>query len=241
MAKGVLFSPEQLDLISGSPNLRRKYLNKIICFYDRDYKNKTLNYESALRKRNKVLESYQGVGDLQEELLFWNQYLEKQASYITKKRKEYLDFLNEHGKIDNKYFSVHYLKNEFNTERLKEKIHLEKKMRKTIIGPQRDDFKIMLKKNGSERNIHLFGSRSEQRLAVFWLKVNEVKFYEEYIKKRALPPTRPIILLDDVFSELDVKNKKVIFDFIKNYQTIITSTDIKILDLIEMPKSVIAL
>lgn len=88
---------------------------------------------------------------------------------------------------------------------------------------------------GGDKNIHMFGSRSEQRLGVFWLKLNEIHFYEEILKKR------PILLLDDIFSELDIKNKKLVLDLIKQYQTVLTTTEIELLDLADMPKTVINL
>ena len=78
-------------------------------------------------------------------------------------------------------------------------------------------------------------SRSEQRLAVFWLKLNEIRRIEEIYK------VRPVLLLDDVFSELDVKNKKLIIDLVKKYQTVVTTTEIELLELADVPKSIIKL
>ena len=168
------------------------------------------------------------------ELAYWNDYLEKQAGYLTKKRQEYVDFLNEHNNIDNKAFSVKYLKNEFNERRLEENFELEKRYRRTVIGPQKDDFEIY-QKNNSLKNLHHFGSRSEQRLAIFWLKFNEIRLYEVSFKNK------PLLLLDDIFSELDIKNKKLIIDLVKKYQTIVTTTEIELLELADMPKSIIRL
>ena len=103
-----------------------------------------------------------------------------------------------------------------------------------MIGPQKDDFQIN-QKNESAKNLHHFGSRSEQRLAIFWLKFNEIKYLEEKFKNR------PLLLLDDVFSELDVKNKKLIIDLVKKYQTVVTTTEIELLELADVPKSIIKL
>lgn len=211
--KTVLFSPEQLEIIIGSPQKRRDYINKTISLFDKDYKKKLNNYEQALKKRNKILESKIPFEKIIDELDFWDNYLIKEGDYLTKKRQEYIDFLNQNPEIDSKFFSIVYLKNNINEKRLQETFQESLKYKKTLVGPQKDDFQIMI----DNKNIHKFGSRSEQRLAIFWLKVNEIKYIEKNQK------IKPIILLDDIFSELDEKNQKIIFTIIKNYQTIASS------------------
>lgn len=233
--KVVLFSPEQIEMITGSPEKRRKYLDFIIGSFDIEYRKRLINYENALRKRNKVLEIYKDNETLKSELSFWNSYLEENGEYLTRQRQGRTDFLNVNREVDSKEFRSEYKKNEFNISRLEEYFEIEKRYRKTVIGPQKDDFQISQKQGNKWKNIHHFGSRSEQRLGVFWLKFNEVKFLEENLK------TKPLLLLDDVFSELDIKNKKLIIDLVKKYQTIVTTTEIKLLDLIDMPKSIITL
>ena len=101
-----------------------------------------------------------------------------------------------------------------------------------MIGPQKDDFQIAIK-GETNTNIHHYGSRSEQRLAVFWLKMNEIVYYEDMFKKK------PILLLDDIFSEFDQQNKKLILDLIKKYQTILTTTEEAVMGLIDIPKKII--
>ncbi|KKQ01591.1 MAG: replication and repair protein RecF protein [Candidatus Roizmanbacteria bacterium GW2011_GWA2_36_23] len=235
--KAILFTPEQIDIILGSPSIRREYLNKLISLLDFEYKKRLSNFENALRKRNRILEQHRDIIKLQEELSFWNQYLEEQAGYITRKREEYITYLNSHPKLDSKEFSIIYAKNVFTKERIKEVFNHESLVRKTLIGPQKDDFRILLKADMSteSKNIHHFGSRSEQRLAVFWLKMNEIFYYEEFFKKR------PLLLLDDVFSELDLYNKKLILDLTKKYQTVVTTTEKEIVEFAEAPKTVITL
>ncbi|MFH0979829.1 MAG: DNA replication and repair protein RecF [Candidatus Roizmanbacteria bacterium] len=224
LTKTVLFSPEQINIIIGSPKLRRDYFNKTISIFDLEYKNKLNNYEAALRKRNKILESRFSEEKLKEELVFWDDYLIKQGEYLTKKRQSYVDFLNQNKKFDSKSFSIEYLKNEITKEKLKENFNLEVRLRRTIIGPQKDDFQISI----SGKNVHHFGSRSEQRLSVFWLKLNEIRCFENQYKKK------PIILLDDIFSELDRDNQKIIVDLVKEYQTVTTTTEKKLPNLINL-------
>ncbi len=230
----VLFAPEHIDIVTGSPDERRSYFNTILSICDREYKKRLQNYEHALRKRNKVLEFFRNEAALAEEIGFWNTYLEEQATYITQKREKYVEYLNLHNKVDHKIFKIEYLKNEFTKARLAEVFVEERRWRKTIIGPQKDDFAITIEGSVS-KNVHHFGSRSEQRLAVFWLKLNELLYFEETFKKR------PILLLDDIFSELDIKNKALVLHLIKTYQTILTTTEVELLELSEMPQEIIKL
>lgn len=234
-AKAVLFSPEQLEIVRGAPEQRRNYFDRLISFYDGVYKRKINNYYQALKKRNKILELNNDIFKLKENLVFWNQYLEEQATYIIKKRDEYIDFLNKNSQLDNQEFFVNYKKSLLNQERLTAVLEREMKYKKTLIGPQKDDFEVYLLEKNKKKNLHIFGSRSEQRLAIFWLKINEIKFYQEVFKKK------PLVLLDDIFSELDFNNEKLIINLIKNYQTILTTTQPEILTLIEFPKTVIKL
>lgn len=216
--KAVLFAPEQIEIVAGSPEVRRDYFNKIISQYDAEYKKRVVNLESALRRRNKVLEHTRDEGKLREELPFWNNYIIEQSSYIIKKREEYITYLNSHPKLDHKEFSAIYHKNEATKERFEEVFERERLIRKTLIGPQKDEICFQLKAP-FEKNIQHYGSRSEQRLTVFWLKMNELSYCETVIKRK------PIILLDDVFSEFDRANRQLILKLIQTHQTVLTTTE----------------
>lgn len=231
----VLFQPEQIEIITGSPEKRRNFFDKLVGSFDPEYKKRLVNYEAALRKRNKILEIYKDSSRLKEKLSFWDDYLEENGSYLTERRQGYINFLNKNNQIDNKQFLIYYLKNEFNRRRLNEFSHLEQRFRKTVIGPQKDDFQLFQVQKSQKKNIHLFGSRSEQRLAVFWLKFNEIKYFEENLK------SKPLLLLDDIFSELDIRNKKLVIDLVKKYQTLVTTTEIKLIELADIPKSIVKL
>lgn len=218
--KCVLFAPEQIEIITGSPDMRREYFNKLISTFDIAYKKHLINYEQALRKRNKLLEHMLSSENLKEELAFWDVYLETEAQYITEKRRAYTQFLNSHRELDGREFVIEYIRNEFTRERLLEKKELEIRIRRTLIGPQKDDWILLLKnKKIAEKNIQKYGSRSEQRLCIFWLKLNEIHFMEEEIH------LRPLLLLDDVFSEFDHENKERIIRLIGAYQTVMTTTE----------------
>ena len=227
--KCVLFAPEQIEIITGSPDIRREYFNKLIGTFDIVYKKHLINYEQALRKRNKLLEHSRSVESLKEELSFWDVYLEKEAHAITEKRRAYTQFLNSHKELDGREFSIEYIKNEFTQQRLAEKKELELRIRRTLIGPQKDDWIISLtNKNTASKNIQKYGSRSEQRFGVFWLKMNEIHFMEEEVN------IHPILLLDDVFSEFDHENKERIVRLIETYQTVMTTTEEELVKEIEI-------
>lgn len=230
----VLFTPDQINIIKGAPSLRREYFNDVLGDRDLDYQKHLNNFENALRRRNRILEKHINADSLREELEFWNTYLEKEAEYITKKRKEYVDYLNDNQRLDSKIFTIFYRKNEFSKKRLEEVFEKEKLLRKTLIGPQKDDFNIVIADEKSKKDVHRFGSRSEERLAVFWLKINELKYLEERGDK-------PILLLDDIFSELDRHNKKIVLHLISKYQTVASTTEEEFLKEIKSDKEIINL
>lgn len=232
--KAVLFAPEHIEIIGGSPDIRRDYFNKLLSLGDKEYKKNLHNYEQALRRRNKVLEFYSDEQTLKKELRFWNDYLFEHAQYITRKREEYTAYLNKHKIVEKRQFEISYLKNEFTRERLEKVFDFEKRIRRTVIGPQKDDFELF-EIDVQKKSIHHYGSRSEQRLGVFWLKLNEIRFFEETFK------VRPILLLDDIFSELDAKNKRIVLDLLDRYQTLLTTTEADLVDVSPKPKTVITI
>lgn len=230
----VLFTPDQINIIKGSPHLRRDYFNKLISSFDPTYKKHLTNYEAAIRRRNKILEKHVNVDYLREELKFWNEYLEREAMPITQKRLEYVDFLNGRKKLDSKKFDIEYVKNEFSQKLLEKIFEKERLIRKTLIGPQKDDFRINIDDGEIRKDVHHYGSRSEERLAVFWLKINELNYFENVGRV-------PILLLDDIFSELDLENKKIVLGLIEKYQTIATTTEGELLKEVKVEKETIKL
>jgi len=230
----VLFAPQSLDIITRSPSRRRRYLDHVLSSTDMQYKIHLRNYENALRKRNKILEQHSNTHALKQELLFWNDYLVERAAYITQKRDKFICFLNKHQSIDGRSFYITYLKNECTHDRLEDCFFKERLIRRTFVGPQKDDFAIH-QQQPLEKNIHLYGSRSEQRIAIFWLALNEVKYVEQNLNKK------PILLLDDIFSELDEHNKVLVMHMIAQCQTIITTTEPRLVKLAQMPEVVIEL
>jgi len=231
--RSVLFEPGHIEIVTGSPDKRRQYINSILSSLDPLYKKHLHNYEQALRKRNKILEHHTNDRTLLDDLSFWDTYLEEQASYLTEARHKYVEYLNKNQEVKAKKFQIRYVKNILTAKLLNEKLSLEKIIRRTTIGPQKDDFEISMMKDKTKENVHLYGSRSEKRLAVFWLKLNEIKYIKDILHKN------PILLLDDVTSELDQVNKHLVFSLIKEYQSVVTTTEGEIEDFLDSSHLVI--
>ena len=217
----VLFSPQDIQLITGSPSERRKYMDDLISQVDSDYKKCLSEYLRAVRQRNKLLEKInKGLGGW-DQINFYTEQILKNGKIIQEKRKktfeEMCPVILENGKIlgekDTKV-EVVYKKNEISEDRLEEYKNREIAAMTTLIGPHRDDFEILF--NGHD--VSNFGSRGEQRSCVLALKIGEVKF----IKNKKIDS--PVLLLDDIFSELDDKHQKAVLGTIEDKQTIITST-----------------
>ena len=225
----VLFSPEQIEIIDRTMSIRREYFDKFLSGIDSEYKKRLTNYNQALRKRNKILDFGFNNQNIRQELDFWNKYLIDQGSYLIKRRREYIKYLNSNKIIDSKEFLIEYKENPFSLDRFNQYHDKELLIRKTLIGPHRDEYHIyMINKSLAKKDIHMYGSRSEQRLGLFWLKINELKYLESFYGKK------PILLLDDIFSELDHYNQKLIFNLIGNYQTVVTSTEKEVIKLINL-------
>ena len=221
--RSVLFRPEDLEIIINSPSTRRNYLDGVLEQVDQSYRRANLSYQKGLRQRNKLLEQIREEGKPRSILFFWDKLLLENGSLITQKRGELIDFFNQQPD----HFSdleIHYDRSIISPERLEKYAHQEVAAAMTLVGPHRDDFQIRIKKDLSEaRNLHVYGSRGEQRLAVLSLKLAELEFVSEKTNHR------PILLLDDIFSELDQEHRGRIFKVIPQQQTIITATDLSLI------------
>lgn len=208
--KVVLFSPQDIDLVIGSPTLRRKFLDTVLSQVDREYRRAVGSYEKGMRQRNRLLLRIREEGASRNNLLFWNQLLIKNGNYITKLREEFIDFVNNLDKCNLKYdYSA------ISESRLEQYKNEEVASATTLVGPHRDDFVFLQ----NERDLASFGSRGEQRMEILWLKLAELAFIEEKTS------VKPILLLDDIFSELDHMHRKVVMTTFNNHQVIITSAD----------------
>ncbi|MBI3342976.1 DNA replication and repair protein RecF [Candidatus Gottesmanbacteria bacterium] len=249
--RAVLFWPEHLELVTDSPSLRRRYLDSVLVQVDREYRRSLLSYERGLRQRNRLLDFINEGKANRRQLLFWDQLLIKAGGYITDKRGEYIDYVNTQAISDKKIrdkkernFSLSYGKSVISEARLEQYAEEEVAAKATLVGPHRDDFTIekvisdkqkVIRKAGdssflspiaSHLSLSAYGSRGEQRLAVLWLKLAELAYIEREAQER------PILLLDDIFSELDESHRELVVGLIGKQQTILTSADRDIMGLI---------
>ncbi len=210
----VLFWPEDLELVTDSPTMRRRYLDFVLVQIDREYRRSLLSYEKGLRQRNRLLEHIREGEAGRNQLLFWDQLLIKTGSYLTDARQSYIEAINESDKPFGEFHLI-YNHSYISAQRLSQYAEEEVAAASTLVGPHRDDLTFF----EGKRDLSKFGSRGEQRLAVLWLKLAEL----EFLAVRG--GERPVLLLDDIFSELDHAHRDEVVTIMTKQQTILTTTD----------------
>lgn len=223
--KAVLFWPEHLELITGSPGGRRRFLDTVLSQTDREYRRNLGSYERGIRQRNKLLYLINEGKATRSQLLFWDQLLCKAGGYITDERAAFISYVSAFVLAGVRYQLV-YDKSVISESRLQEYAHEEIAAKATLVGPHRDDVLFMKRIDGepsgttdSWKLLAAYGSRGEQRLGVLWAKMAELTYIQEKTGDR------PILLLDDIFSELDPEHQRLISTLIQSYQCVITSAD----------------
>ncbi len=225
----VLFSPESLELVTDSPSFRRDYLDFVLSSSNVKYRNFKSVYEKVVRNRNKILERIRDKGVSKVQLEYWDIKILECGTYIQEKREGLFNYLNKEIKepalnLKLGELQIYYIKSLLTKERLVEYQQKDILAGATLIGPHRDDFEFNL----GGRNLKPFGSRGQQRTAVLSLKICELRFLESMLNEK------PVLLLDDIFSELDENHRESIIKISKSQQTIITSADKNL-----VPKSII--
>lgn len=209
----VMFSPEDINLVAGPPSLRRWHIDLTLTQIDRDYKLALTEYSEVIVSRNRILKRIKEAGlSGSHELDFWDKKALETGMVVSLKRQELFDFINEAEKSLSK-FSFEYLPSLLSTEKSMEYLPREIAAATSLIGPHRDDFIFKL----NRRDLRYFGSRGEQRTAVLDLKLTELEYINQ-IKK-----TRPVLLLDDIFSELDEQHRVYVVSVINRQQTILSA------------------
>lgn len=221
----VLFLPSDLNLISGSPSRHRDYFDRIFSELNHEYGEKISKYEKALRQRNELLKSDHPSPSA---LFSWNLLLARYGSFLNQKRYELTKIINQN--LNSIYYSIAEnddnilltykteLQNITESEYLKS---LEQNFTKdsylghTSFGIHRDDFEFIFNSKPADGS----ASRGETRSIILALKFVEAKIIEEKLNEK------PVILLDDVFSELDNTRRKCLINNFKDHQVIITSVE----------------
>lgn len=224
----VLFEPGDLQLLAGPPSARRAYIDTILCQTDPEYLQALNEYKRALKQRNALLRSHQYIP---ADMLFaWNVQLTGPAIIIRTKRHEFINYLQT--KLPDLYaaiagkqheLSIVYQPNPVNIfanesellSQLESNIERDAMAGFTTIGPHRDDLEVMF----DGHPIDTRASRGEHRSVVLALKLAELEYQNEFAR------SRPLFMLDDVFSELDGYRRGFLLQAIGDYQTIVTTTE----------------
>ncbi len=222
-----LFEPSDLQLVSGPPEGRRKYLDFILCQTDRLYLKTLQQYRRVLKQRNTLLDGFD-MERIREQIFAWDVKLAELACEIYDRRCELLGVLNEaiprlYGDIagGGEAVACEYLPSVSGDyaggflAALTQNFTRDLAAGFTTIGPHREDFKVAFKNN----DITAVASRGEVRTVVLAMKLAELGYAEERTG------IRPILLLDDVFSELDRDRRSFLLNRLSGHQTIITTTD----------------
>lgn len=238
----VLFSPDDLTIIKGGPKERRKYLDLKICQLNIEYYQNLINYNKILQQRNNLLKEIKINKQKTDTLEVWNDQLIKYGSIIIKNRMTFLKKIVpltrvaqqritlDQERIDIKYNSTVITKPLFNLEEInKEFKDILRKYEKqeitrcmTLIGPHRDDIIFYL----NDKDLKIFGSQGQQRTGILALKLAELELYFN------LKGEYPLLLLDDVMSELDDYRREFLLKIINenNIQTLITAANMDLLN-----------
>lgn len=223
----VFFSPEDLNIIKRSPKERRNFVDMELCQLNKVYVSTLVTYNKVLDQRNKLLKEIGFKSGLEDTLDIWDMQLVKYGADLIAYREEFIKKLNEvilgiHSLLTGgEKIKVVYEKNiekdAFEVELRKSRAN-DIKYKTTNVGPHRDDFSFFL--NG-DMDLKKFGSQGQQRSLALSLKLSEIELIKEKYGEF------PVLLLDDVLSELDGKRQSHLLESIKHIQTLITCTGVE--------------
>ena len=233
--KVVIFNPDDVRLIKEAPGNRRKFLNIEICQLNNDYLNILNEYNIILKQRNEYLKIIKNKPINNVYLDIINNKLVDLAENIYKYRLDFIDNINKYiGDIysnitGSEGLVIRYLPNIDLSNDIKKDLlnKLESNIDKeifygsTLYGPHRDDFLLFLNDN----DLITFGSQGQQKMAILALKLAEIQVFYNTCGDY------PVVLLDDLFSELDINKRNKVITYLKdNIQSIVTTTDLKNID-----------
>lgn len=220
----IFFSPEDLNIIKNGPSGRRKFMDMELCQLDKIYVSNLLQYNKAVEQRNKLLKDIMFNPSLEDTLDIWDMQILKFGSDIISRRRKFIENVNNiikdiHSRLSGGKEEL-IIKYEPSVEEsdfekvLTDNREKDIKFKMTSAGPHRDDISFMI--NGID--IRKYGSQGQQRTTALSLKMSEI----DLVKK--VTGDTPILLLDDVLSELDSNRQNYLLNSIHDIQTIITCT-----------------
>lgn len=227
IANLVFFSPEDLNIIKNGPGERRRFMDMELCQLDKVYLYDLSNYNKVILQRNKLLKemSFQD-GQYADMLDIWDMQMTKYGRRLIEARAQFVEQLNEivskiHRKLTGNReelvirYEANVLEKEFE-RKLKATRERDIHMKMSMTGPHRDD--LLFEVKGVD--IRRYGSQGQQRTAALSLKLAEIELVKQAVKDT------PVLLLDDVLSELDSSRQQYLLDSIHDIQTLITCTGI---------------
>lgn len=220
----VFFSPEDLNIIKNGPAERRRFLDSEICQLSRLYMIELANYNKVVAQRNKLLKEISFSGRMADTLEIWDEQMVRYGTSIISERKKFISRLNDilseiHQNLTGgkEQILITYEPNvseEAFSEELKAGRERDLRFGQSYTGPHRDDFCVRV----NDIDIRKYGSQGQQRTAALSLKLAEIRLVEEEIHDT------PVLLLDDVLSELDGSRQNYLLQSIHSIQTLITCT-----------------
>lgn len=229
--KTVVFSPRDIRLTTGSPSRRRDFINSVFTSTEWRYAQSLSQYNKALAHRNELLDQIRQGKNSKKELFYWDQSLIKNDLIIHRYRHSFIQFANHffannpHPKIKKIFLNPKV--SLISQSALNKNYPIDLARGYTQTGNHRDDFSFDNKSfPGPDKNLANWGSRGQQRLAVLALRLAQIDFIKTRQKQI------PILLLDDIFSELDTDHQKLVTAVCRNYQTIFTSAESDTLNLL---------
>lgn len=227
----VFFSPDEMKLVKEAPQERRRFMDVGLSQQQRSYFASLQRYNKTLKQKNNLLKEWKGSKNIDDMLDVWDTCLAKEGAVIVKKRIEYIHTLNdaaskfhtaissEREKLTLSYESTVKTDCADIEKQLYESIVFarakDKELGYSTVGPHRDDIKIEIDGKDSRK----FASQGQQRTVALALKLGEVLIYKNEIGEP------PILLLDDVLSELDMQRQKLLLEMTEGFQTVLTCTE----------------
>lgn len=223
----IFFSPEDLGIIKDGPEQRRRFMDMELCQMNKAYLYYLTQYKKILKQRNALLKQIQQNSNLKETLEIWDEQLVEQGSKLIEIREQFVQEIaaimkEKHRNLTGgqEDIEVKYKPNcpakDFSRQLFMEG-ERDVVLGTTTVGPHRDDIQFFI--NGQE--VKVYGSQGQKRTAALSLKMAEIEIVEKTIGEK------PILLLDDVLSELDRNRQNYLLENIKGIQTIITCTGLE--------------
>jgi len=180
--QAIVFQPEDMRLVEGSPGRRRSFIDEVLQLTNPEYAYSLHTYEQALKRLNKFLEQVREREQPRSVLKYWEMLLVKHGKILQTDRLEFFEFLR---RLDSPFsFDVRYLISEISEKALDSRQEKAIAAGHVLIGPHKDDFEILFAgENLDNRELSIYGSRGQQRLGVLWLKLGELRFLEKIKNK----------------------------------------------------------